>query len=391
MRVLLAHVAYVHPGGEDSVFRAEAQLLRSSGLDVAALELRSESFHDIPLLERLRIACSYADHGWGRAVMRRAIQHHQPEVVHFHNLYPQLGPGAIGEAHDRGCATLQTMHNYRVTCLVGTKTRHGAPCDLCRPWDLSAGVRRGCYQGSRIKSQMVSRATARQWRDFVVDGRPLLWLTLTPYMRDLFLHLGAPSGRVLVKPNSVDAGAPLPRLQRDGVLFAGRLTDEKGILELARAWPEEAPALTIAGDGPLRDAVRATARRNVHFAGRLSAASIRGKMRCSRALVVPSSWAEGLPLVALEALSEGTPVVTFSDTSVASVASAVSPRCVVPFGDQGSLIRTASDLCSSGAAWDELSRRCVDEYRRSYTHAVNAEQLKQAYRTAIAMRGGSAG
>ena len=52
------------------------------------------------------IAMTYPDHGWGRGLIRAAITKHQPEVVHFHNIYPQLGPGAIVEADRLGCATL---------------------------------------------------------------------------------------------------------------------------------------------------------------------------------------------------------------------------------------------------------------------------------------------
>ena len=385
MRVLVCHVHYEQPGGEDAVFRAEIELLRDARVEVSTLELQSRDLHAIPFQQRARIALSYSDHGWGRGLVRAAIKQHRPDVVHFHNVFPQLGPGAMAEADRLGCATLQTLHNHRLSCLTGRYLRGGEPCTLCAPEHFANGVRYGCYRGSRAQGFLVSRATTRQWQNFLYRGTPLYWLALTPFVRELYLRFGAPADRVIVKPNSVDEGSPSGIEHRSGIFCGGLLSPEKGIIPLMRAWPDDAPLLTVAGDGPLRGAAEAAVKRNVRFLGRISPRSMRAALRTSLMVAMPSISSEGLPLVALEAFSEGTPVVSFDGWSLGSILSEVSPQCVVTSRDFPALARRACELANL-VGWESISERCVQLWRDNYSHPVNREALIRIYEAALARK-----
>jgi glycosyltransferase involved in cell wall biosynthesis len=71
--------------------------------------------------------------------------------------------------------------------------------------------------------------------------------------------------------------------------------------------------LLIAGDGEHREALERRAAElglgaSVRFLGRCGAGRVRGLLRGARALVVPSIY-EGMPLVVLEAMEAGLPVI----------------------------------------------------------------------------------
>ncbi len=387
MRVLVCHVRYAQPGGEDAVFETEVDMLRAAGMQPATLDLCSRDLPAIPLASRVRMAFGYADHGWGRRLIREAVARHRPDVVHFHNLYPQLGPGSIAEADRLGCATLQTLHNYRLSCLTGRYMRNGEICDSCRPAHFAAGICSACYRGSRAQGLLVSRASARQWHNFVSCRTPLYWLALSPFVRDFYVGLGAPAERILVKANSVDRGRPASRPFRSGVFCGGRLSPEKGIVPLMRAWPNDAPVLSVAGDGPSRDDVRAAVKHNVRFLGRLESQAMRAALRTALVVVMPSMWPEPLPLVALEAFSEGTPVVAFEGWSLGAVASELASRCVVTYRDFAGLAQRAADLAAA-PDWTDLSRRCIELWESKYSHSVNRESLLNAYSFALALKHG---
>ena len=385
MRILVAHVAYRQMGGEDTVFAMETHLLREAGHEVEILNARSEDLGQIPLLERARMALTYEAHSFGRRLIREAVKRARPDVVHFHNLYPQLGTGAIEEADALGCATVQTLHNYRLSCLAGTHLLGLDICERCSPAAFRPGVLRGCYRGSRFQSALAARATNRQWRDIVGRGLPLRVLALTDFMREKFIEHGAPAERIVHKPNSVDQGSPHSAGVREGILTAGRLSAEKGIVPLMRSWPADAPLLTVAGSGPEEGEVRAAQRSNVRFLGRLKPDDLRVAMRAARVVALPSVWPEPMPLVALEAFSEGTPVIAFDGWSLGAMVKDVSRDCVVPFHDFPALARRAHEIADAWY-WDKISARCVTMHASAYSHARNLATLERVYADAVAER-----
>lgn len=174
---------------------------------------------------------------------------------------------------------------------------------------------------------------------------------------------------------------------RSGALCGGLLSPEKGIVPLMRAWPDEGPVLTVAGDGPLRAQAQAAVKHNVRYVGHLPHESMREAMREARVVVMPSVSSEGLPLVALEAFSEGTPVVAFEGWSLGSILGDLSPQRVTRALDFSALARRACGLAAA-SDWDDLSERCVDSWRDNYSHSANVESLLRIYEAAIALKRG---
>jgi len=113
----------------------------------------------------------------------------------------------------------------------------------------------------------------------------------------------------------------LPRSQREGLLFIGRLTDSKNLPLLIqgfgelweRGWRQP---LQIGGDGPLRDQLRRDvdalpdgARQAVRLLGRVSDEDKIDLLSRSAVLLLPSRR-EGFPVVVAEAMASGLPVAT---------------------------------------------------------------------------------
>ena len=94
MRILIAHVRYRQAGGEDAVFATETALLRKAGEEVAVLDFSGEHFDQLRATTKVAIAANYSDHAFGRRLMAEAVERFRPDVVHFHNVYPILGPGS---------------------------------------------------------------------------------------------------------------------------------------------------------------------------------------------------------------------------------------------------------------------------------------------------------
>lgn len=385
MKILIAHVRYRLRGGEDVVVDSEAALLREAGHEVALVDPSSIAFDSLPLGTRLEVGLRAGDHRYGRVLISRAILAHCPDVVHFHNLYPLLGPGAIAEAARLGCATVQTLHNYRLSCVAGTHYRDGAVCEECSPGRHVRGVRYGCYRQSRVETWWMARALDAQFAGLVARKFPHVVVCLTEFMRDRLLSLGVPRESLIVKPNSVPPSTRrVPFERRNGAVYVGRLSREKGVRELVCAWPGDAPPLVVIGTGPLEAELRKIAGSNVALTGALSPAEVRTALSASRVAVIPSTCFEGLPTVALESFAEMTPVVGFGGGALGPLLVEQGPETVAGYLDWVSLVESSVRICTaSRQKWNEWSEAAYSLYEAHFTERTNLASLESIYSLAI--------
>lgn len=379
MRILIAHVRYRHYGGEDAVADTEARILREAGHDVMLLAPASADFDTLPSAEKVRIALSAGVHAYGRALIGNAIAEFRPDVVHFHNLYPLLGTGAMLEARAQGCGVVQTYHNYRTSCLAGTHVLRGETCERCSLGRFVPGIVRGCYRGSRFQSVAMAMALRIQGR--ALADVPDVVMPLTEFAAERLVSQGVPRERLVVKPNSVDAGHGPGFEARTGVLYVGRLSAEKGIRALVEEWPGDGPILTVVGGGPEGDAIAAVAAQNsrVVMRGQVGPSAVREALRAARVLVVPSVAFEGMPLVILEALAEGTPVIC---RDVGGLAEVVGHEAAVE-GDVRHLTVAVINIHDERTEWERYERDVTSRFRSRFSHVGNVERLLGVYATAL--------
>jgi glycosyltransferase involved in cell wall biosynthesis len=160
------------------------------------------------------------------------------------------------------------------------------------------------------------------------------------------------------------------------VVFAGRLAAEKRVEDLLRAVAAVPGArLTVVGDGPRRAALEAEARA-LRLDGRVSwlgyvawGPALLGVLRRSSVLALPSAT-EGLPLVLVEAMSQGTPVVATRVGGVPElVEDGVSGLLVEP-GRPDELARALRALLDDPALRRRLGRAAILAARR---HTLEAQ------------------
>ena len=145
-------------------------------------------------------------------------------------------------------------------------------------------------------------------------------------------------------PNFVDLDAFTPKQEPGGdVVFAGRLSEEKGVDVLVEAVAARADLrLDVAGDGPSRASLEALAHERgaadrMRFHGRLPTDALQELLRSASVAAVPSRWYENMPLAVLEAFASGLPVV---GTALGGVPELIEPGVdgqIVPPNDPGAL------------------------------------------------------
>jgi glycosyltransferase involved in cell wall biosynthesis len=213
-------------------------------------------------------------------------------------------------------------------------------------------------------------ATTRVVQALVDEGSPVRFVAPS--------HFAARSyGRgpaVQVVPNGVDAGLVAPQLVNgDGrLVWAGRRVPEKGLAEallIARRAERSLHVAGPAGGTPLDR----LAQRGVVDHGRLTRPQVAALFAQSAAVLITSSIAEAHPLVAIEALLAGSPVVGFDVGGLREIVDEPS-GVLVPAGDVdaavvavGRAVALSRAACRARAELYFSERRMLEAYERVYT------------------------
>jgi len=178
--------------------------------------------------------------------------------------------------------------------------------------------------------------------------------------------------------------SPVPSARR--LVCVGRLCAQKGQLLLVEAARRLAAngtdfELVLVGDGEMRRDIEAVVARHqlqakVRITGRITSERVREEMLSARALVLPS-FAEGLPMVIMEAMAMVRPIIS---TYIAAIPELVHPGkhgWLVPAGDVTALTE-AMQACLD-APVDTLSRMGAAAYERVLSrHNVETQAAKLA-------------
>ena len=116
------------------------------------------------------------------------------------------------------------------------------------------------------------------------------------------------------------------------IVFVGALALHKNPLMVAQVAEDLAAPIRFVGDGPLAGAIR---RQFPHaeVTGWLPPHEVREQMRDAAVLAFPSMWYEAQPLVVLEAMAQGVPVVVSAESAAAESVAHYGGRAV-PAGDE---------------------------------------------------------
>lgn len=379
----MVHTYYQQPGGEDAVFEAEKTLLEAKGHEVIPLILHNRALESMP---RRRQTVVTVWNGEAYQNLRLLIRDKRPQVVHIHNTFPLASPAVVHAAKAEKLPVVMTLHNYRLLCVNALFFRQGRVCEDCLghlPW---RGVVHGCYRNSRAASAVV--AGMLTFHRFLgtwdmVDR----YIVLTEFSRQKFIQAGFPPEKLVVKPNFVHPDPGVGSGKGGYALFVGRLSPEKGIGTLLKAWENlggRVP-LKIVGDGPLAEEVRRAAERmpGVEWLGRKAPDEVYALMGEAAFLVFPSEWYEGFPRVIAEAFAKGLPVL----------ATALGAQgTIIEDGRTGLLFRPGDpeDLAAQVAwLWEhpkELARMRQEarrEYEEKYTAERNYQLLMEIYGQAL--------
>lgn len=394
MQILQVHNYYrtSAPSGENKVVDAERALLRDYGHTVEAFVRHNDDLERMGSWGSIIGAASTAWNPFAASAIKHALSSFDADVVHVHNVFPQLSP-AIFPAITSRAGRVLTLHNYRLVCPAALPMRNGSVCIECiEKRSVIPSLRHGCYRDSRVATfplaakVMLNRALGT-WHKHV-DA----FIVFSEFQRAMMVKGGFPRELIHIKPNFFPGDPDFKPLsdRPQRVLFLGRLSREKGVETLVQAWRQwgnGAPELRIAGDGDLRTRLEKNAAGlPVKFLGQIDHEAASREMANARLIVVPSEWFEGFPMVLQEAFAFGTPAAVSDIGPLSSLVKHGKLGGMFAPKDPASLCAEIQRLWSDQAALVEKSLAARRTFEEQYTEGANAKALLRIYETAMAVK-----
>lgn len=296
----------------------------------------------------------------------------KPDFMHVHLLSQN---DFIEKLFTLNVPLVRSYHEYTSTCL--RRGRRRWPGDRCQR-ALNIGCAAfGCIispprGGSCLPhiSNLPAKIHERDlYREF--DGS----ITGSIYMRNMLIKNGYPEDRAYTIPYFSrfcdDAYTPKPDIPFSGtleILFTGQAVAGKGLEILIEALGglKGAWHLTVHSEGARLEAAKEKARNlgiddKISFKGWVHQSALREAYKAAHVMVIPSIWDDPGPLVGVEALAVGTPVVGFAVGGISDY---------TLNGKTGYLV---TDISIEGLRAG--LQECLDHPERIYQMGLNGQKL----------------
>lgn len=357
--------------GHEVVFLStfDERNIEKSGFFVPAI-VTNETRDEITGIGAAKVAGSALWYPSAAAVTREMLGSFSPDIMHVHKIYPQLSVAPVALAARRGTPIVQTLHDYEFVS--------------ASPVDHTGGL---LDRDETRSSYRLLNTTLFGIKTLIHRPRVDSWISVSRYTDHVYRQHGI---HTKVLPNFTEEISFSRQSFEDrvGVLFVGRLSEEKGVrhlLELARMVPRI--PVVVAGDGPLSAQVQYAAQtsENVSYLGWLDRAAITRELMSARLVLVPSLWREPAGLAALEAMAVGTPLVVYDNGGLAEYVADAAAGLIVP-PTVTSLVDAIISLYDDPQRWESLSINACDAVKKNHTRSVYLNRLEQIYIEAIGSR-----
>jgi len=389
MKIIVAHNKYQKSGGEDAVVKSEGALLKDQGHDVCLYQKDNDEINGYSKMKALR---HFYHLDWSADTyqeFKAVIKSFKPDVVHFHNIFYLITPSAYFACKEEGIPVVQSLHNFRIICPNALFYRDGVVCEKCLSGTLLHGIYNRCFRKSIVLTALMARMIKKTWKKDVWNNAVDQYITATDFTRQKYIEKGIPQEKISVKPNLMYPDTKRRRRDKGYVLYVGRLSHEKGVDVLLKAWKSiQNVPLKIIGDGPLSTSLKEYARANhlspVEFLDYVDDSVFEEALQGAKFLVVSSRCYENFPRIVAEAFSFGIPVLASRLGSLSEIIDDQETGFLFESGHPEDLAQKAMRLINDEHQLAKMSQKARSVFEEKFSSEVNYRLLMEIYQKAIA-------
>lgn len=404
MKILMVNKFHYIKGGSETYYFALKRLLEANGHTVIDFSMKDEKnfpcqyrryfvkntdYSNSPgLKEKLRVAGNIIYSREAKQKFRQLVMDTKPDLVHLHIFQHQLSPSILDVCKEMNLPTVYTAHDLKMVCLNYKMMHHGHLCEDCKGGKLYQCAKNRCVKESFFKSCI---NVAEGYLHKLRRSYDVIHTVITPsaFYKRKMEEFGVEADRLVHIPNFLDKTAPEVSDRPDKeqyYLYFGRLSEEKGVLTLMKAFETTPYKLYIVGSGPIRDQLEVYLNdrkaENIRLFGFLQGSELTDIVGNAKAVILPSEWYENGPYSAIEALQLGRPIL---GSQIGGIPELVNGNgALFPHGDVDALRQAVEKIeALSHEEYEALQQASRDLFDSQYTQAAHYPRLMGVYEKAM--------
>lgn len=402
MRILLVNKFHWLKGGSEKYYLELGELLKSHGHEVAFFSMKNEKnihtdckeYFVEPLdlntgskIKALDVIYSKAN----KKKMEQALEEFKPDIVHLNNFQRQLSSSIIEPIKKRNIPIVFTAHDVQAICPGITMMDNDKQiCEMCMKGKYLNCIRKRCNKNSKAKS-IIGAIEGYYYRHKNIYTKKIDYIiTPSEFYKNKFIQDGISEKKISALHNFIELkDYDLETSDEGYALYLGRLSEEKGILNLINAFMKlKGKKLYIAGEGPEKENIEKIIRdngleENIKLLGFLNSPQMKEQIRKAKFIVVPSIWYENCPYSVMETLVIGKPVVGANIGGIPELVKDNENGLIYQYNNIDDLSNKMKTLFENDELVRNLSKNAREESRKLYGKEVYYEKIMEIYEKLI--------
>lgn len=410
MKIIFASKFYYRRGGLEAYLFKTQKLLESYGHEVIPFSTNYQQNYETKYSE---YCCSYHDlsrmgisgnfltnfeatinmffNKEAYINMKKLIEKTKPDLVQGFGVTKHLSYSIFKAAKEMGIPTIMRLSDYAILCPNSSAVDgRGEICSdfACSKSDFKKAVMRKCIHDSALasiigKSEVKINIALEVYKKYVD-----YFIAPSRFIRNIFMeHLKISPQRISYLPIFIDAVNCSSECNNDYFLYAGRLSNEKGVKTLLKAFSiNKGNKIVIAGTGPEEINLKRYAQEqcvNAEFIGFQNFEKLQVLISNCKAVIIPSEWYENSPNIILEAYACGKPVIGSCIGGIPELIENYKTGLLFEMGNAEDLAEKIRYILDDRSRTDEMGKNAKELVNTRFAEEEHYENLMNIYKPAM--------
>ncbi|WP_418548050.1 glycosyltransferase family 4 protein [Ruminococcus bromii] len=415
MKILLVNKYHYVKGGSETYYFGLAKLLEEHGNEVIYFAMQDEKNYACPQSEyfsknvdfnKSMSAVQKLSAGFhalysfdAKKKIEKLIKDEKPDIVHINLVHRHITLSILNAIQKFNIPVVLTAHDLNCVCPTHTMLCDGKVCDRCvREHSYKPAIEQKCVKNSAMQTYLAV-IEAKNYERMHMYDKIDFYICPSDFYRRQFVESHITKNPIVHWVNFLPSGTQyhLCKDIDDYFLFFGRLSVEKGLMSLVKAYHKGnfENKLYLVGDGPLRKDLETYVKENnltdkVIFTGFQSGGELKKYVEHAKCVILPSEWYENGPYSILEAIAVGKPAIVSNYGGLPEIVDDGITGFICEPNNPDSLCECLKKMNSlSDDEYSRMSESALKKAKDSCDCEAYYNKLMKCYKELIKAKGGN--